>query len=132
MYRIILFTLIFPTLTFALTIDLQKQYADFEKNYAKTLNLTKNPKLFFKDFDTSHKTLKKKYSDFAVLEKSELSPEGNQMALDIEMLEPLEFLASSRISKDSCAEAEALNEMNSTSDPQTFKKIKDSLKTLCK
>lgn len=121
-----------PSLTLALTIDLQKQYADFEKNYAQTLNLTKNPKLFFKDFDTSHKTLKKKYSDFAVLEKSELSPEGNQMALDIEMLEPLEFLASSRISKDSCAEAEVLNEMNSTSDPDTFKKIKDSLKTLCK
>lgn len=121
-----------PSLTLALTIDLQKQYADFEKNYAQTLNLTKNPKLFFKDFDTSHKTLKKKYSDFAVLEKSELSPEGNQMALDIEMLEPLEFLASSRISKDSCAEAEVLNEMNSTSDPSTFKKIKDSLKTLCK
>ena len=131
MYRIILFTFIFPTLTFALTIDLQKHYADFEKNYTQTLNLTKNPKLFFKDFDTSHKTLKKKYSDFTILEKSELSPEGNQMALDIEMLEPLEFLASSRINKESCAEAEVLNEMNSTSDPSTFKKIKESLRTLC-
>ena len=61
-----------------------------------------------------------------------MTPESIQINLDLEMLEPLEFLASSRIDKDSCSEADLLNEMNSTSDPDTFQKIKKSLQTLCK
>ena len=53
------------------------------------------------------------------------------MALDIQMLEPLEFLSTSQINKESCAEAELLNEMNSSSDVKTFQKVKESIQSLC-
>lgn len=116
----------------ASTSAIKKLYDDFQKTYTQTLELSKDKILFAKDFDNKNKILKKKYDDLVKSEKPALSTEGNQMALDIEMLEPLEFLASSRINKESCSEADLLNEMNSTSDPETFQRIKKSLQNLCK
>jgi hypothetical protein len=136
MHRIIFFSLFISLfmsqISFSSTSDLKKQHADFQKAYAKTLDLSKDKILFAKNFDSNSKSLKKKYDVFSKSEKTEISSEGNQMALDIEMLEPLEFLASSRMDKESCSEADLLNEMNSTSDVKTYQKIKESIQTLCK
>ncbi len=136
MYRIIFFALLLPLfisqISFSSTPNLKKQYDEFQKTYSKTLDLSKDKTLFTKNFDSNSKSLKKKYDVFSKTEKTELSPEGNQMALDIEMLEPLEFLASSRMDKESCSEAELLNEMNSTSAEKTYQKIKEAIQTLCK
>ncbi len=136
MHRIIFFTLFFTPfisqISFSSTPDLKKQYNEFQKTYSKTLDLSKDKSMFVKNFDSNSKSLKKKYDVFSKSEKTEISLEGNQMALDIEMLEPLEFLASSRMDKESCSEADLLNEMNSTSDVKTYQKIKDLIQTLCK
>ena len=132
MYGIIISILLAPVFSIAATPAIKKQYDDFQKTYTQTLELSKDKVLFAKEFDKKNKSLKKKYDDLVKTEKSSLSNEGNQMALDIEMLEPLEFLASSRINKESCSEADFLNELNEKSDPETFQRIKKSLQTLCK
>lgn len=119
------------SLAISATNDLKSQYEDFQKTYSQTLSAAKNKSNFAKEFDQNNKKLKIKYDQFVKFEKKELSPEGNQMALDIEMLEPLEFLATSRINKEACSEAMLLNEMNSTSDPETFVRVKKSIQTLC-
>lgn len=132
MYKIILSITLGPLFLFAATPALNQLYVDFQTSYSQTLLLSKDKNLFLKEFDQKTKLLKKKYDSFSKAEDAELTPEAHQIILDLEMLEPLEFLASSRINKESCAEADLLNEMNSTSDYKIFQKIKESIQTLCR
>ncbi len=133
MYRIaFIIFLITSQNTFALNSQLKNQYIDFKKNYTELLILSKNKAQFQKIYELKVKDLKNRYDLFSKLEKNEITREGNQMALDIEMLEPLNFLVSSRINSEACSEAFSLNEMNSTSDTINFKIIKETLIKLCK
>ena len=61
-----------------------------------------------------------------------ITAEGNQMALDIEMLEPLKIIAEGNASKESCSNAEFINELNNQSDAKTYDKLKDQISKLCK
>ena len=131
MLRTYVLILLTPVCVFALTPELKSDYSKFKKKYSDLITKSTDQKIFMSSFSKDYKTLQIEFEKFSKNEKEELSKEGNQMALDIEMLEPLEFLSSSQINKESCAEAELLNEMNSSSDVKTFQKIKDSLKSLC-
>ncbi len=124
--------LLTPVYVFALSPTLQNDYTKFKKKYSELIAKTSDQKSFLSSFTKDFKNLQNEFEEFSKNEKTEISKEGNQMALDLEMLEPLEFLATSAINKESCAEAELLNEMNSTSDAKTFQKVKESLKKLCK
>jgi hypothetical protein len=132
MFRIFILILLSPVCVFALSAELKKDYAVFQKKYSEVLDKSSDKNYLLKYFGDEYTKLKKDFDLFSKNEKAEISPEGNQMALDIEMLEPLHFLASSRIDVESCSEADILNEMNSESDDDTFKIIKKSLQTLCK
>ncbi len=133
MLRIIFTVLFFTATTYGSVQEIKKQYNAFQKKYSTVLASSKNKNEFIKNFNNQKTDLIKKQDAFLkISENIKMTPESIQINLDLEMLEPLEFLASSRIDKDSCSEADLLNEMNSTSDPDTFQKIKKSLQTLCK
>ncbi len=132
MLRSYVLILLTPIYVFALSPELKKDYTKFKKMYSDLLTKTADQKSFESSFVKDFKTLQTEFEIFSKKEKEELSLEGNQMALDIEMLAPLDFLATSKINKESCAEAELLNEMNSTSDAASFQKIKQSLNLLCR
>jgi hypothetical protein len=131
MLRTYVLIILTPLYVFALSPDLKNDYTKFKKKYSELLTKSTDQKAFLSSFAKDYKTLQTEFEKFSKDEKEEISKEGNQMALDIEMLEPLEFLASSKISNESCAEAELLNEMNSSSDVKTFQKVKESLRKLC-
>lgn len=135
MRQILLISLFFSFNSFAATKstpEIKKQYLDFKKSYTQMLTIANDKATFQKEFDSLHKSLKEKYDTFALTEKSKLTPEGNQMALDIEMLEPLEVLARGPITVDSCTDAQLINELNADSDAKTYASIKKSVETLCK
>ena len=133
MFRVILSSLFFSTTAFSSVQEIKKQYTDFQKIYNTVIESSKNKNEFLKNFNSQSTELKQKHEAFLKIEKNtKMTPESVQIKLDIEMLEPLEFLASTRIDKEACSEADLLNEMNSTSDPETFQRIKKSLQNLCK
>jgi len=135
MYTKLVITITLITLSIqsqAITSDLKKDYDDFRKDYQTVLNLPENKKEFLKKFKKLEQDLNTKYEKFGQKEGELISPESNQMALDIEMLEPLKIIAEGEANKESCSNAAFTNELNNTSDNQTYQKIKKQINKLCK
>ncbi|AZZ36974.1 hypothetical protein CIK05_09275 [Bdellovibrio sp. qaytius] len=116
----------------SLSPELRKDYDEFQKSYEDIVTMSEDKAKFLKEFKTIENKLQKKYKTFDKKEGQALSNEGNQMALDIEMLEPLKIIAEGNASKESCSNAEFINELNNQSDAKTYEKLKIQIAKLCK
>ncbi len=129
---ILLITLNLSSICNAIPNQLKKDYEQFQTEIDQALQTPQNKKKFLTDFKKTEQNLQLKYQKFSKQEGQELSPEGNQMALDLEMLEPLKILSTNNISSTSCNDAHLVNELNNESDPKTYQKIKTQIQELCK
>lgn len=116
----------------SLSPELQKQYDEFQKDYEQALHISDDKTKFLKEFSHIEKKLKGQYKQFDKKEGKQFSDAGNQMALDIEMLEPLRIIAEGNASKESCSNAKFINDLNNQSDAKTYEKIKIQIGKLCK
>lgn len=116
----------------SLSPELKKDYDEFQKTYEDAVTMSGDKAKFLKEFKSIETSLKKKYSAFDKKEGQAITNEGNQMALDIEMLEPLKIIAEGNASKESCSNAEFINELNNQSDAKTYDKLKVQITKLCK
>lgn len=115
----------------SLSPELRKDYDEFQKSYEDAVMIADKAK-FLKEFKNIEANLQKKYKAFDKKEGQAITNEGNQMALDIEMLEPLKIIAEGNASKESCSNAEFINELNNQSDAKTYDKLKVQITKLCK
>ena len=118
----------------ASTQEMDQIYSAFQKTRSEFFN-EKNlsKKEFKKRFDAFDSELSSKYKAFKLLEKEDLSAKGNQMAFDLEQLEPLRDLATSQISKEDCSQALHTNSLNAgTEDKKEIEQISLILKSVCK
>ncbi len=107
-------------------------YEDFQKTKDLFLSSTKTKKDFAKKFKKLDADLNAKFLKLKSLEKKQLSVEGNQLALDLELLQPLRNLATSAINKINCRNAETLNQMNLTDEEKDqINLIEKVLKSIC-
>ncbi len=129
---LILTTLLLNTAQAETSDELKKDYADFRKNYLAMISNVPTKTDFIKNFSLLQSKLNKQFEAFQVKERRQLTPEGNQMALDLEMLEPLHILAEAKISPESCEFAFHNNELNSAADESAAAKIEKHISKLCK
>ncbi len=129
---LILTTLLLNTAQAETSDELKKDYADFRKNYLTMISSSPAKADFVKYFNDLESKLNKQFEAFLVKERRQLTPEGNQMALDLEMLEPLKILADSKLSTETCTQALHNNEMNSAADESAVKQIATLISKLCK
>lgn len=117
----------------ALTPELQDSYNIFRLNYTSVFNPTVSKENYLDYFRRKFEELTISYNKFEKLEgPEELSPQGNQMALDLEMLEPLNLIAQSGITKENCIQAIHMNNLSQSSSHEIFQKVDKILKLLCK
>lgn len=133
----LIYTLFFAATAFAstptsLSPELRKDYDEFQKSYEDAVTMSGDKAKFLKEFKNIEAGLQKKYQAFDKKEGKKLTAEGNQMALDIEMLEPLKIIAEGNASKESCSNANFINELNNQSDAKTYDKLKTQIDKLCK
>ncbi len=133
MYQLVLIvSALFVLNCYAVESETSSIYEDFQKT--KTSFLTS--KLTKKDFSVKFKKLdlelNSKYLKLKSLEKKELTVEGNQLALDLELLEPLRNMAASQVNKTNCLKAKDLNQLNFTEEEKTqIKSIEKVLISIC-
>ena len=113
-------------------LQLRKVYDDLQSSKNAFFSLEIAKKDFPQKFKNLDAELKAKYSKIQTLEGDGLSVEGNQTALDLELLEPLRMLATNQITKKSCSEAKHQNALNTSPDEIAQIKIIETLVTkLC-
>lgn len=122
----------FATTPSSLSPELRKDYDEFQKSYEDAVTMSGDKAKFLKEFKSIETNLQKKYKAFDKKEGQSITNEGNQMALDIEMLEPLKIIAEGNASKESCSNAEFINELNNQSDAKTYDKLKVQITKLCR
>lgn len=116
----------------ASAVQTSKIYNEFQISKTSFLNSQFTAKDFAKKFKTADAELNAKYVQLKAVEGDDLSIEGNQIALDLELLSPLRKLATSKINKETCNEAIHLNEMNSTPvEKMQLETIEKLIKMLC-
>lgn len=116
----------------SLSPELKKDYDEFQRSYEDAVTVSGDKAKFLKEFKNIEAGLQKKYKAFDKKEGQKLTAEGNQMALDIEMLEPLKIIAEGNASKESCSNAEFINELNNQSDAKAYEKLKEQITKLCR
>jgi len=77
------------------------------------------------------KELQLQYKNFVKKEKKKLTSEGNQMALDLEVLEPLRILAEGTITEKKCSEADFANDLNNSDNEKSYNQIKEQISLIC-
>jgi hypothetical protein len=122
----------FATTPTSLSPELKKDYDEFQTSYEDAITMSGDKAKFLQEFKNIEAGLQKKYKAFDKKEGQKITEEGNQMALDIEMLEPLKIIAEGNASKESCSNAEFINELNNESDAATYDKLKTQITKLCK
>ncbi len=116
----------------SLSPELRKDYDEFQKSYEDAVTMSEDKAKFLKEFKGIETNLQKKYKAFDKKEGQAITNEGNQMALDIEMLEPLKIIAEGNASEESCSNAKFINELNNQSDAKTYDKLKAQITKLCR
>ncbi len=107
-------------------------YDDFQKVKSNFLSSKPLRKDFSKKFKKLDADLNDKFLQLKSIEKVELTEEGNQLALDLELLQPIRDLASRKINKDTCSQALNLNQLNLTEEEKTqIQAIEKIIKSLC-
>jgi len=126
-------TVFFTLNTYALTLEQQETYKKFRLNYQSILSSKVSKESFFKNFKNNYVELTNIYNQFEKLEgPDELTIQGNQMALDLEMLEPLSLIAESEVTKTNCKQSAHLNSLNQNSNNEIYQEINKILKIICK
>lgn len=128
---LILITLSLNTVQAETSDELKKDYTEFRKNYFTMISNSPAKNDFVKYFNDLEAKLNKQFEAFLIKERRQLTPEGNQMALDLEMLEPLKVLANGQLSTESCTQALHNNELNSAADESAAKQIAKLINKLC-
>lgn len=123
---------VFASTPTSLSPELKKDYDEFQRSYEDAVMMSGDKAKFLKEFKNIEAGLQKKYNAFDKKEGQKITAEGNQMALDIEMLEPLKIIAEGNASKESCSNAEFINELNNQSDAKTYEKLKEQITKLCR
>lgn len=130
------FTLILTSILLTATLaqaqtsnDLKNDYIKFRKNYLSLISSSPNGSNFVKYFNNLETELNLQYEAFTVKELKLLTPEGNQMAMDLEMLQPIKMLLNGQLD---CEKAIHNNEMNTIADESAAAKIKVLMAKLCK
>ncbi|WP_409477344.1 hypothetical protein [Pseudobdellovibrio sp. HCB154] len=123
---------VFASTPTSLSPELKKDYDEFQRSYEDAVTMSGDKAKFLKEFKNIETGLQKKYKAFDKKEGQKLTAEGNQMALDIEMLEPLKIIAEGNASKESCSNAEFINELNNQSDAKAYEKLKEQITKLCR
>lgn len=116
----------------SLSPELKKDYDEFQRSYEDAVTMSGDKAKFLKEFKNIESGLQKKYKAFDKKEGQTITAEGNQMALDIEMLEPLKIIAEGNASKESCSNAVFINELNNQSDAKAYETLKEQITKLCK
>lgn len=106
-----------------------KDKSDFFKAEHSKQNIAK---LVDKYLNDSRATLEKIKKIEQENKKIVLSEEGNQIALDVEVIEPIKLVANSSFSKDSCSEAKVLNELNHDEKDTQYKVISGIIEKICR
>lgn len=131
MLRIYVLILLFisPLLTSAQ--NLKSYYDDYQTAFSRIIQISSKKESFIKDYSALRLQIEKKYQHFAELEKDQLTTMGNQMAVQLEMLAPLDYLNSQKISPENCKAAAHLNELSINSSKKTYSLINQALINLC-
>lgn len=112
--------------------SVRETYEDFQKVKSNFFSTKLAKKDFSKTFKKLDSDLNAKFQELKSVEKAELTEEGNQLALDLELLQPLRDLASKKINKDECLKALSLNQLNSTEEEKTqIEAIEKIIKSVC-
>lgn len=113
---IILPVLFFGWVSFASQKEITQVYENFSQQKKELLKADLNKKNIKETVEKYSKNLSISYEEVKKLEaKSKnvlLTPEGNQMAYEIEILEPIRDLASSKMTKEDCKKAKHEHELN--------------------
>lgn len=113
--------------------EMEQLYTEFQKSRDLISSAAFTKKDFIKQFKKIDKELDHKYQSYKSFEKEELTSKGNQMAYDLELLEPLRLLANSKMTKDDCAQALHSNELNANEDDEKEnKKIQGIILSVCR
>ncbi len=114
--------------------DLSNEYTNFRQLQTTFFSTPVNKQNFAAKVTKLLSMLNNSYDKVKVLETGGaeivLSIEGNQMAYDLEILEPLRDLAKAGINADSCKEVNHDNQMNKTKDADV-QEVTTLLKKLC-
>ncbi len=106
----------FTSLTFASPKEIVHIYENFSKQKTELLKADLNKKNIKETVANYYKQLNASYEEVKKLEndskKDLLTNEGNQMAYDIEVLEPLKILASGLMTKEDCVKAKHEHSLN--------------------
>ena len=123
--------------------NIESEYRKFKKTFQSILELSiTNKQGFLEQFEKLHADLINQQKAFEKLEGETLTPQGNQMAFDIEALRPLQVLAEQKASASGCDEADRMQSFNIanpdeeiTSPDSSISKIDGflfkAIKTLC-
>ena len=119
------------------TAKLAELYSDFKKVKTEILETQYTKKNFISQFAKSYSVLKQKYEELqkteSMIKKDLLSPEGNQMAFDLEVLAPLKSLADSTLDKKTCESVSDENERNSAPDVvESVNQVQKIIDQVCK
>jgi len=132
MHQLILISIFSISLnSFASVSDLNKDYNEFQNEYNKIFNIKNDKKEFSSEFNKIEKELQLQYKNFVKKEKKKLTSEGNQMALDLEVLEPLRILAEGTITEKKCSEADFANDLNNSDNEKSYNQIKEQISLIC-
>ncbi len=113
-------------------LQLRKVYNDLQASKTAFFNSEIIKQDFSQKFKILDAEIRAKYSQIQILEGDGLSVEGNQTALDLELLEPLRMLARNQITKKSCSEAKHQNELNASPDEKDqIQTIENLITKLC-
>ena len=108
-------------------------YSDFQLTRIQLKSKPFTAANFVSQFKAIDQQLQKKYQAYKALEKEELTSKGNQMAYDLELLEPLRTLSLSGLTKDDCQQSLHNNELNyNIEDKQENENIVKIIKAVCR
>ena len=116
-------------------IEIKKHYSHYKKNKNQFYTSNLNKKNFKVQLDLYINGLNNSLAIINQIEATSqpyaLSPEGNQLALDYELLKPLQNLAMGQIDKKSCDASKALNVKNTGQDKKNFDLIYSVIQKIC-
>lgn len=137
MYCSIIVTLFIGSLTWAASPkEVTKIYADFEAKKNALLKSDLNKKNIKEKFTDTYKALEKSLEEVKAIESKTkddlLTPEGNQMAYDLEALAPVKDLALGLMSKEDCTKARHEHSLNfPVVEDEVSKSIESILRKVC-
>ncbi len=135
MYKSILILLAASTAVAASNSEIEKIFADFEtlqkSFYSQEMDQTNLKAKVTAYMLSVNESLVKIQKLEAKKKPIALSEEGTELALEIELVEPIQKLAASDFGADACGEASQLNEVNAGKIQEAYDRIQAVLNKFC-